>query len=256
MIVTLGSIRGSPGVTSWALLLSAAWPGDDERVVLEADPAGGVLGARYGLGVNPGVVALISGLRRSTGPVEVADAARRVAGGVWVVPGPETAEQSRPLWASTAVEVAARVAVDGRVWLVDAGRLDDTNPATGFVGPSALAVLVCGPRPEDLVQVPARVAALQARGGRVGLLVSGPCPHPTAELADFAGTGLVWRAAGGDDLAAAAGAVLGGAGRGRGRRSWAWRQALDVAAAVAVAAHTPTPPGDSGEQSAMEGVSR
>ena len=36
-----------------------------ERVVLEADLSGGVLGARYGLGVDPGVVSLIAALRRS-----------------------------------------------------------------------------------------------------------------------------------------------------------------------------------------------
>jgi hypothetical protein len=56
MIVTLGSVRGAPGVTSWSLLLAAAWPSMSapERVVLEADPAGGVLGVRYGLGVDPG----------------------------------------------------------------------------------------------------------------------------------------------------------------------------------------------------------
>lgn len=48
MIVTLGSVRGSPGVTSWCLLLAAAWPEalGSERVVLEADVDGGVLAIR------------------------------------------------------------------------------------------------------------------------------------------------------------------------------------------------------------------
>ena len=69
MIVTVGSVRGSPGVTSWSLLLAAAWPAGPavDRVVLEADPDGGVLGARYGLGVEPGAVSLIAALRRSRG---------------------------------------------------------------------------------------------------------------------------------------------------------------------------------------------
>ena len=69
MIVTLASVRGSPGVTSWALLLAAAWPAavDAERVVVEADLDGGVLGARYGLGVDPGVVSLIAALAPQRG---------------------------------------------------------------------------------------------------------------------------------------------------------------------------------------------
>ena len=48
--MSLCSVRGSPGVTSWSLLLAAAWPAEYvvERVVLEADCDGGVLGARYG----------------------------------------------------------------------------------------------------------------------------------------------------------------------------------------------------------------
>ena len=65
MIVVLGSVRGSPGVTSWSLLLATAWPVESgtERVVLEADAAGGVLGARYGWGVEPGLASLAAALR-------------------------------------------------------------------------------------------------------------------------------------------------------------------------------------------------
>jgi hypothetical protein len=73
VIVTVGSVRGSPGVTSWALLLAAAWPAefDVERAVLEADVSGGVIGARYGLGVEPGAVSLTAALRRTEGNIDV-----------------------------------------------------------------------------------------------------------------------------------------------------------------------------------------
>ena len=85
MIVSLCSVRGSPGVTSWSLLLAAAWPGEyaAERVVLEADCDGGVLGARYGFGVDPGVVSLIAALRRADShAVDVSVHARRVNAGL------------------------------------------------------------------------------------------------------------------------------------------------------------------------------
>jgi MinD-like ATPase involved in chromosome partitioning or flagellar assembly len=99
MIVAFGSIRGAPGVTSWSLLVGAAWPrlSPVEPVVLEADPAGGVLGARYGLGVDPGVVSLIAGLRRSD-HVDIDAHSRLVDGGLFVVPGPESGEQARAVW--------------------------------------------------------------------------------------------------------------------------------------------------------------
>ena len=56
-----------PGATSWTLLLAAAWRADENRrkVVLEADPDGGVLGVRYGVGVDPGAISLASAARRS-----------------------------------------------------------------------------------------------------------------------------------------------------------------------------------------------
>jgi hypothetical protein len=238
VIVTVGSVRGSPGVTSWGLLLMAAWPDPPggERVVLEADPDGGVLGARYGVGVEPGVVSLMAALRRTSGPVPVAEHGRPV-GDVWLVPGPESAEQARSVWASSAATVADRLAADGRLWVVDAGRLNAANPALALVGVSAVTLVVSGTRPEDLVQLPSRVAALAA-GGRVGVLVVGGRGYRAEELAEFTGTPLVWTVDASSDLPVIAGQVL---APGRARRSWLWRQALDVAAAMAAAVVAPRP---------------
>jgi MinD-like ATPase involved in chromosome partitioning or flagellar assembly len=236
VIVTVGSVRGSPGVTSWSLLLAAGWPATlgGERVAVEADPDGGVLGARYGLGVEPGVVSLLVGLRRSSGPVEVVSHGRQV-GGVWLVPGPETGEQARTVWASSAAGAAERFAGDDRLWVIDAGRLHSSNPAVVFVERSVITVLVSGARSEDLVQLPARVAALSAVG-RVGVLVVGRSGYPKEELVDFLGTGLVWSVDANRELPQLAGQLL---APGRARRSWLWRQAVDTAAAIAAAVTVP-----------------
>ena len=125
MIITVSSVRGSPGVTSWSLLLAAAWPPEYgvDRVVLEADVDGDVLGARYGFGVDPGVVSLIAALRRTdTRQVDLAEHGRRAGDGVWVVPGPETSEQADRVWHGSAEAVAEYLAGDHRVWIVDVGR--------------------------------------------------------------------------------------------------------------------------------------
>jgi hypothetical protein len=242
MIVTAVSVRGSPGVTSWALLLAAAWPPASavQRVVLEADLDGGVLGARYGLGVDPGVVSLIAALRRSEGqPAPVEDHGRPAGAGVWLVPGPESGEQARSVWAATAETVADRLAADDRVWLVDAGRLHAGSVTLPLARQSRLTLLVARSAQEDLVQLPARVAVLQAWAPAVGVVVVGKVSYGLGELAGFFGTPLVWHVGAVEHLPVMAGAVL---APGRARRSWMWRAALDVAAGVA--AHTRASQGD------------
>ena len=230
MIVTLGSIRGSPGTTSWSLLLGAAWPREfaDPRVVIEADPAGGVLGARYGLGVEPGAVRLVTGIRRNGATtVDFSGIARELDANLFVVPGPESGEQARAVWSEGASAVSARFADDRAGWFVDAGRLDESNPSMAFVDSSSLVVLVAGPRHEDLVQLPSRVSTLRRRCDTVGVIVSGRCPFAAEEIADFCRSDRAWVVPARNDLVDEVGRLLAGS---RARRSWLWRYALDVAA--------------------------
>lgn len=237
MIVTVGSVRCAPGATSWALLLASAWPAvfGTERVVLEADLDGGVLGARYQLGVDPGAASLVATLRRSPGePVDVTAHGREAGVGVWIVPGPETAERVRALWSTSAPAVAERLAADGRVWMVDVGRATPEEPVFAFVEHAELAIVVCGSGHEDLVQIPARVDMYRRSGVDVGVLVVGKPGYPQPELAGFFGTSLVWIVDRSDDLLTLAGQM---SQPGRARRSWLWRNAVDVAARVAAHTH-------------------
>ena len=244
MIVTIGSIRGAPGATSWALLLAAAWPLEctERRVVVEADPAGGVLGARYGLGVEPGAVRMVSGIRRNgTTAVVLEGVAREVEPGLFVVPGPESGEQVRSVWNEGAMPVAVHAATDPGVWFLDAGRLDEMNPSIAIADHSALTMLVVGPRHEDLVQLPSRVEALRRRCRTVAVVVSGRCAFDPGEIAEFCRADLAWVVPARDDLVEEVGRILGGA---RARRSWLWRHALDVAAGAfgLMASRAPVPP--------------
>ena len=233
MIVSLASLKGAPGVTSWTVLLAAAWPSAHarDRVVLEADPDGGVLGARYGLGIEPGVVSLMAAARRATtAPVDVELHARLLGPGLWVVPGPDSGEQARSVWASGADTLAADLAADERLWLVDAGRLDLAGPNSTLIERCSVCVLVVSGRPEDLVRLPAVVGALDGRGVDTAVLVCGPMEYKVADVVGFAGTPHVWHVARTDDLVAvAAGAPAGG----RARRTWLWRSAIEVAARLA-----------------------
>ena len=231
---TSSSTGGSPGATSWLMLLGAAWPAeyDVDRILVEAGHDGGVLGARYPeLGVEPGVAALAAAARRRQ-PGELLDVAefgRQVADRLWVVPAPETAEAASVVWGA-APAVTAAMASDPRLWLVDGGRLGPSSPALVMSGASALSLVVSGVSQEELVRVPARVQVLQRAGSPVGVLLVGKAGYDNAELASFFGTGLLWSVPYQSDLPAWVSAVLSG---GRSRRSWLWRHAVSLAAEIA-----------------------
>ena len=57
MLVAMVSVKGAPGVTTLAVGLATRWP-RGEAVVVEADPAGGDLSARFGLAHDPGLAAM------------------------------------------------------------------------------------------------------------------------------------------------------------------------------------------------------
>ncbi|MFV0259849.1 MAG: hypothetical protein ACK5PP_15535 [Acidimicrobiales bacterium] len=243
MLITVSSIRGAPGATSLALLLTSAWPDHEvDRVLVEADCDGGVLGARYQLGVEPGAVSLISACGRRSADLDPASVGRPVAERVWIVPGPEVAGPASAAWAAGAVDVAARLAADPGVWVIDAGRLGAMAPTWPLAAGAEARVLVTGSALEDLVQVPDRVRELRSLapdGGVTGVVVMGATAHPRPELARFFATDQVWILPTVTGLATTAFAAA--TGRGRARRQALWRAVVDLA--VELAAELAVPPG-------------
>jgi hypothetical protein len=234
MIVTVGSVAGSPGVTSWAMLLAAAWPDPTrERVLLEANLDGGVLAYRYRQGTQPGAVSLVAAISHLDPAVALPVVDHGVAvgaGDVWLVPGPETGEGAQALWRGTAEQVAARLAADVRVWLVDVGRLALGDATAPFAHHARLALVVTGPTVEHLVAVGGRVAGFAAAGVAVAVLVVGRCAYDTDELVANYGTPLVWRVDDVKQLPALAGALQ---KHGRERRHSVWGDAVTVAGEIA-----------------------
>lgn len=230
MIVTLSSVGGAPGVTSWTLLLAAAWPDPSvQRVVLEADPSGGVLGSRYGLGVDPGAVGLVASCRRDAG-LDVDAHGRLVAEGVLVVPAPELEESAHPLWMTGASSLATAMTVDDKTWLVDLGRLGSSSPCRELASVAALNIVLARPETEQLVRVPARVASLREFGSSVAVLVLGSSGYDENELREFFDADRVWSAPASAQLPQLVSQAIQG---GRARRHVVWRNARNIAAEVA-----------------------
>ena len=98
-VLAVCSVKHSPGATTLALALTSAWSNaeasDDVPVVLvEADPTGGDLGARLGLSLDPGLVALAASARHAGSGLDVlANAQPLPCGGVAVL-GPVNPQQA------------------------------------------------------------------------------------------------------------------------------------------------------------------
>lgn len=132
MLISLASVKGSPGVTSTALALTSVWP--RPVVLLEADPSGGDLAYRCkaahggAVATNKGLLQLAAAVRGGhPGAGAVAKEAQLLANGVKLIQGVTRAGQARAfsgLWSTI-----ASACVDAEIDVIaDLGRLDRTSP--------------------------------------------------------------------------------------------------------------------------------
>lgn len=255
MIITVSSVGGSPGVTSWATLLAAAWPPEVEtdRVVVEADLDGAVMGARFGIGVDPGSATLVSTARRAVdSSIDLADIGRLVDPRVWLIPGPESAEAARQLWAtpSASESVASAAARDHRLWLFDVGRAGPNGQLAPIFERSMMSVLMCRAEHDSLVQVPARVSALKKAKCTIGVLVVGTPAFSIGDLQRFFGADTAWVTDESNDLVVASRHVW---SQRRVRRSQLWRSAVTVATEIAAVVQSRSMPVVSRDREAFDG---
>jgi len=168
MIIAVGSLKGSPGATTLALALADRWPvGGGEPLVVEADPAGGDLGARFGLlAGGRGLVTLAAAGRRGGTARPVEDHVHELPGGLQVVPAPAGAEQASQVLGEldgggwSLLWSAARG--QGRPLLVDCGRLDARSPARPVLDAADALLLVVRARDDELSHLAARMPVIHS----------------------------------------------------------------------------------------------
>lgn len=157
MIVAVGSIKGSPGVTTAALALALAWPGP--RVLLDADPSGGDLAFRARdpntgrlIRDGRGLLSLAADARVGVPPEGLPRYATPTLWGVDVVCGPPSAASYAPmrtLWAG----VANAAATWSGVAIADLGRLSPGSPATTLAQHATAVVVLTEVSVESLFHV-------------------------------------------------------------------------------------------------------
>jgi hypothetical protein len=189
-LICFGSVRSSPGVTATVLALAASWPGTPPPVVVEADPDGGVLAARYGLGrsgESPGLTSLATAARRGLGAGELWRHAQELPGGAGVVVGPDGADSAIAALRSAGQELGSWLAAQPDVVaLADCGRLRPGSPAVELVRCASRLVVVVRPRVEELQALSQRVAVL-GQLAPLGLVLVGDQPYSASEVSEHLG---------------------------------------------------------------------
>lgn len=188
--MVLGSVAGAPGVTTTALAAAAAWPADADGgvrpVVVEGDPSGGDVMMRFGLPTTTPSLLDVAAVAGQSYPGSVLAAVHELPFGVRVVPGVPGRGPCREAVRLLAggIGVLRGSERDLGTVLLDVGRLtDDVEP---LLAVADRVVVVTRGGAEALAHVPA--CGLDAAvGGRLVLVVVGPCPYPAQEIASTLG---------------------------------------------------------------------
>jgi hypothetical protein len=189
MLVAVVSVKGSPGVTTFAIALAARWPAPCRPVLVEADPSGGDLATRFSLESTPGLLSLAAAARRSADPALVWQHAQGLPGGLPVVAAPPDADRARGALSALAPDPAAGAGVlraaanlPDTVLIVDCGRMDAGSAALPIVRAADAMVLLTGAHADDLAHLPRRLPAIGRWSAHPVLLLVGEGYSP-AEVA-------------------------------------------------------------------------
>jgi len=215
-LIAVGSLRGAPGVTTLAVALATVWHRRGRvPLILEADPDGGVLAARFGLGHHPSLTDLGVRARAGLQPDDLWEAAQSLPGGVPVVVAHPSADQCQAALRTVGSRLAAVLDDLRHDVIADLGRLRPGTPSLALAEAADVVLLVLRPRLEDVAVAAQRITALN-QGGRVRLVLVGERPYPAAEVAAALGVPVLGVIA--DDVRSATalcglGAVRGGLAR-------------------------------------------
>lgn len=231
MIVSLTSARSSPGVTSLAVGMAYVWQElGYQPLLVEADPAGGVLGLRFDLPSEPSFTTLSADLRRGSDPQRIFDNTAEIRGVRTLLSSVDPAQAGRVLTRSAGI-LAAELPSLRRPVVIDAGRLGADSPALPLLQASHQVLVLCRPRVEEAQAMLFGLRLLRGLGCRCGLVVVGERgPHDPHEIAALAGVPLV--AVLPDDAVLAAALTGGIYNEKRLKRSLLWRSIAALSRSV------------------------
>lgn len=152
-------------------------------LMVEADPAGGDVGARAGMSVDPGLLTLAAAGRRGVTEELVVGHTQRLASGASVLLGPPSPEQAATALVGLGPALVRTVSQRGGITFVDTGRWDPRSPATDFVQVADAIVVVFRPTLEGVEHARTRIASLGALQTRIVATTVGERPYTPSEVA-------------------------------------------------------------------------
>jgi hypothetical protein len=255
-LIVVAGAKGSPGVTTSAVALAAAWP--RRAVFAECDPYGGDLvyrmAAEHGglLDPNTGMLSIALAARRGFDIGSLPRHLQRLTGGLDVVVGFGTAEQSAAVagqWPALGRTFDQFAALQfGADVIADCGRVGPASVTLELMPHASVVLLVARADAEQVAHVRDRVNGLSQRlhGNQgssasvarppVGVVLIAP-PREARRVAAQVGDLLAATAAGAEVLGVIAddpdgAAALNGRARGRVDKALLIRSARDVAAQI------------------------
>ena len=219
-----------------ALAVAASWPVREgrTRLLVEADPAGGVLAMRYGLSREPGLLTLATTVRHGgASSSDVLDNSQALPGGLLSIVAPEHSSSIEAAFRAAGAGLGAALgeASDLDV-IVDIGRLTSSSPALSLLSFADAVFMVARPTPEQIV--PGAEQLRSIRNARWCLI--GEKPYSAQQVTDAFGIPAFVIA---DDQRGAGAIETGGSAK-RVRRSDLMRSALELAEAIDVAVNPVT----------------
>lgn len=183
-LLAIASLHGSPGASTLAAALGHEMNRCGRATLLvEADPDGGVLAARYDLPLSPSLTDLAGAARRTVESGEVAKYAQRLGDRLPVVVAHPSAEQTSSALRASAESLAQTFAGAEFGVIADVGRWRADSPSLPFVDASPTVLVVARPILEDVV----RLVSLAAVGNlrkRVQVVLVGERPYDASQVTE------------------------------------------------------------------------
>lgn len=170
MNLMIGSLRGSPGVTTLAVMLAHCWQRD--CILIEGDLSGGVLAARYNLlQGNPGLLNLITKCRRSPNVKSIKESFQYLPGGVPVVVATGRNSTIEGLLKELPLSDLKEAMPETDI-ILDIGRTDSSLCPANLITASDLLILVVSPYFEQLDSLLSQVSEFCMHPIKIGVVIA------------------------------------------------------------------------------------
>lgn len=190
MLLGLVSAKGSPGVSTAALALTAA--AGDGGLMVELDPSGGSVECWTGATGEPGLIRVANGLRRAVEPEMLLTHAVTTPPGVRSVLAPTAGGLAESTIAMTGDRLVPVLAELEATVVVDSGRWSRSQSTARRIAGCDVIGVVCAPTMHGVEAARWLIDPLRSTAaGNVVLLLVGDRPYSPLEVAAVVGVPVI-----------------------------------------------------------------